>query len=192
MNSRQLRLLRAASATAAATLIAGVSHTLGGGAAPHPLLMIAIAALLTPVSALLIGVQPSRPRVAATVVVAQGVFHTLFQLLGAPTQVAVGGTHPHHHDLAALAPLPPAVSPAAWMIFAHAVAAFITVVLVWHAERMLRAIAGWVRALLRRALAAADAVHERPPALRSLIRTLTDAGPASAASGRGPPALARG
>ena len=45
MTSRQLRFLRAAAVSAIATLLAAVSHTLAGGAAPHPLLIAAVATL---------------------------------------------------------------------------------------------------------------------------------------------------
>ncbi|MGV2903535.1 hypothetical protein ACNPM4_17850, partial [Microbacterium sp. AGC62] len=71
MNARQLRLVRAAAVSSVATLLAALSHTFGGGAAPHPLLILAVATLLTPFSALLVGTRQSRGRVASAVFVAQ-------------------------------------------------------------------------------------------------------------------------
>ncbi len=85
MTSRQLRFLRAAAVSAIATLLAAVSHTLAGGAAPHPLLIAAVAVLFVPLSAAVAGGRPSRARVAVAVLLAQAAFHLLFQLLGAPT-----------------------------------------------------------------------------------------------------------
>lgn len=193
MNTRQLRLVRAAVVSSVATLIAALSHTLGGGAAPHALLILAVATLLTPMSALLVGVRHSRGRVAATVFVGQAAFHLLFQALGSPTGSApvVGGGHSHHVDLAVLGAASPATAPGTLMLFAHVVAAVLTTVLVWHGEAVVRVVARWVDALFRHASAAAPATHRRPPFLRSVAVVSFDAAVSAAEPRRGPPALIR-
>ena len=192
MTPRQLRLLRAACASGIATLLAAVSHTIGGGAAPHALLVVALSALLTPPAALLIGIRPRRARVAATVLASQGAFHTVFLLLGAPTGSGRIGAHEHHLDVTLLEPLSPATNPDAAMLGSHVVAAVLTTLLIWHGERLLRGVGGWVQAMLRRALAPAPAHHEPPAVLRSTLRPVFDTGITAVASRRGPPLLVRG
>lgn len=191
MTSRQLRLLRAGAASAVATLIAAVSHTIGGGVAPHPLLVLAVTAFLTPLSALLIGSRVSRARVAATVGVSQAVFHLAFQYLGTPTGSPAIGPHTHHVELpaaiAATVPLPDA-----GMIAAHVLAAMLTTLLVWRGEAVLRTIARWMRALLRLPVPRPLAEHTAPSPLRVSVRVFGDALFSSTAPRRGPPVLVRG
>lgn len=197
MTARQLRLLRASAASAVATLIAAVSHTFGGGTAPHPLLILAVTAFLLPVSALLIGSRPSRARVAATITVAQTGFHLAFQFLGSPeatnSSLATGPTigHSHHVELpptiAAALPLPDA-----GMIGAHVIAALLTTLLVWHGESVLRVILGWVSALLRTASPLPLPAHDAPAAPLPLTRVVERVLFSSVAPRRGPPALLRG
>ena len=185
MTSRQLRLLRAAAASSIATLLAASSHTLAGGAAPHPLLVLAISVLLVPLASLLIGARVSKPRVALTVLVSQAVFHVVFQLLGAPTgsTIALG----HHHDLIPLGAVTIAALPALAMIAGHIAAAVATTALLWHGEALVRGIACWVLALARRAAAPAPAEHRRPAELVSHRHPLVDNARSAAVSRRGPP-----
>lgn len=193
MNARQLRLVRAAAVSSVATLIAAVSHTLGGGSAPAPLLILAVTTLLTPLSALLVGARRSRGRVALAVLIAQGAFHVVFQVLGSPSGSGAASAlgHSHHVDLSLLGPASAATAPGALMLLAHAVAAVLTTLLVWHGEGLLRAVARWVEALLLRAVAFASSDHPRPRPLRSLPLLSIDAAVAAAVSRRGPPPLAR-
>ncbi|WP_460799530.1 hypothetical protein [Microbacterium sp. GXF0217] len=148
MTFRQLRLLRAAAATSVATTLAAVSHTIGGGMPPHPLLVIALSVLLIPLAAVLIGRRPSATRTALTVLVSQAVFHVLFQVLaGSLTDAAVpSGGHAHH--VATLGPVVAVVAPDAPMLLSHLLAALATTLLLWHGERILRAVADWTRARL--------------------------------------------
>lgn len=195
MNARQLRLIRAASVSVVATLVAALSHTTGGGATPHPLLILAVAALLTPLSALLVGIRTSRGRVAAAVFLAQGSFHLLFQALGSPTEAGTGTAeglgHSHHIELALLAPVSSAASPGAAMLFAHVSAAALTTLLVWHGEAVVRTVARWVQALLRHAAAVATVEHRRPPRLRTLVMPSFNAAISTTVPRRGPPPLGR-
>lgn len=196
MTTRQLRLLRAAAVSASATLIAAVSHTIGGGAAPHPLLILAVTVLFLAPTAVLLGLRRSRWRVAVAVLASQAAFHVLFQVLGAPTVDAdlegAVGPHLHHLDLSQLggvAAMPPLD---AAMLLAHVGAAALTTLLVWHAERIVRAVAGWFRALVRRASPTGTSGHRRPASLRPLRSTPLDRAVAAAVSRRGPPVCARG
>ncbi|WP_149085045.1 MULTISPECIES: hypothetical protein [Microbacterium] len=193
MNSRQLRFLRAAAVSTTATLLAAVSHTLGGGAAPHPLLIAAIAVLFVPLSAGVVGVRSSRIRVAGGVFMAQAAFHVIFQLLGAPTAGnAVALAHVHHLDLRALGPLSPTPALDGLMASAHVLAAVLTTLLLWHGESMLGTIARWFHAALRRIATAATALPAPPRPLRSALLPPLDAAAAAVTSRRGPPVLAGG
>jgi hypothetical protein len=191
VTSRQLRLVRAAAVSSVATLIAAVSHTLGGGAAPHPLLVVAVAALLTPLCAVLVGTRQSRVRVAAGVLLAQAAFHLVFLFLGAPTGSGTAGSlpHGHHIDLALLEPVAPAVTADGGMLLAHVAAAALTTLLVWHGEALVQAVASWFQALLLTGEPCAPAHHRRPRPLRALLWSPLDAAIAVAVSRRGPPAL---
>ncbi|MEZ7754785.1 hypothetical protein O5Y58_04625 [Microbacterium paraoxydans] len=194
MTSRQLRFLRAAAVSAIATLLAAVSHTLAGGAAPHPLLITAVAALFVPLCAAVVGRRSSRARVAVAVILAQGAFHLLFQLLGAPTAGdAPGlGAHSHHLDLSALGPLSPVPGPGALMLSAHLVAALLTTVLLWHGESVLRTIARWFLAALRRGTVPATTPPAPPLPLRSALLPPLDVATTAVFSRRGPPVLVGG
>ncbi|MFJ6427577.1 hypothetical protein [Microbacterium maritypicum] len=193
MNARQLRLVRAAAVSSVATLLAALSHTLGGGAVPHMLLILAVATLLTPLSALLVGIRESRGRVAIAVFLGQAAFHVVFQLLGSPAGTApiAGGGHAHHLDLSALSSTAPTAAPGTLMLFAHVVAAVLTTFLVWHGEAVVRVVARWVDALFRRASAGAPAMHRRPPRLRSTTIASFAVAISAAVPRRGPPALLR-
>ncbi|MEV7798251.1 hypothetical protein AB0O14_04120 [Microbacterium foliorum] len=188
MTSRQLRLLRAAAASGAATLVAAASHTTAGGAAPHPLLVLAVATLLVPLAALLIGARVSRARVALTVLVSQGLFHLVFQLLGTPTGATALSGHHHHLDLAALGPVVAATAPDALMLVGHVIAAIITTALVCHGESSVRAIAGWVQARLRHTVTVFRPAHERPAFPVFVIRVPKENDFSASVSRRGPPA----
>lgn len=194
MTSRQLRFLRAAAVSTIATLLAAVSHTLAGGAAPHPLLITAVAAFFVPLSAAVVGGRPSRARVAAAVVLAQAAFHLIFQLLGAPAagDAAGVGAHVHHLDLSALGPLSPAAGPDALMLSAHLVSAVLTTLLLWHGESVLRTICRWFHAAVRRAATPASAPPAPPRPLRSALLSPLDAAVTAVVSRRGPPVVVGG
>lgn len=187
VTTRQLRILRAAAASSVATLLAALSHTIGGGMPPHPLLVLALSVLLIPLAAVLIGRRPSAPRTALTVLVAQLVFHVLFHVLGGTASESAASTPAHAHHAVALGPAVSIALPDAPMILAHGVAATLTVLLLWHGERMLRGIAAWARARLLPSLPASPARHEVPlvPASPLLSVRLTPL--AEALSRRGPP-----
>lgn len=203
MTTRQLRLLRGAAVSSIATITAAVSHTLGGGAPPHPLLVLSLSILLTPLASLLVGRTLGFGRLSASVLLSQSVFHLLFVALGATLapaastgsatistgSVAINTGHQHALTLGALVS---GAAPDAGMLGAHIIAALFTIAVLWRGERLLRAIARWVRTALRMRMprlhgdwpvpASADAA---PVRFSSTIRT-------SALSSRGPPVIACG
>lgn len=187
MTPRQLRLLRAATASSVATTLAAVSHTIAGGAAPHPLLVVAMASFLVPIAAMLIGARASRIRVATTVLVSQTLFHAAFQVLGAPTGTPIVSGHQHHLDLSALGTAASAAAPDSVMLLGHLVAAVLTTAALWHGESMVRAVAGWVEARLRRSIPLFRPPHERPASPVFALPLLIDAALSSSVSRRGPP-----
>lgn len=190
MTSRQLRLLRGATASSVATILAAVSHTVGGGAPPHPLLVVALSVFLTPVAALLVGRTLSLGKLSATVLLSQGVFHVLFVALGA-TLTTTGAVSGHRHHTT-LAPLTSTVSPDAGMLDAHVLAAAVTIILLWHGERVLRGIARWVRSTLRLRLPRLHGSWPVPASYPRTERIFVATIRTSDISLRGPPVFSRG
>lgn len=195
MSIRQLRLLRGAAASVVATMIAALSHTFGGGSLPHPLLMLTVAVLLTPVAALLVGARVRLPGVAAAVTATQLVFHGAFELVGGitPTGLTPGA---HHHgalilNIEASTAHSSLLTSSPVMLAAHAAAAAVTVMLLWRGELLVQLVARWVRALLRTPQPTTPHLEDiRLPGPRSVIppaaaRLLEDC-----AWRRGPPARA--
>lgn len=192
MTARQQRALRGVAASSVATLLAAASHTVAGGPAPAFLLVAAMIALLTPVAGALAGPRMSLSRLAAAALVSQAAFHGVFQLLGSPSGTGASAhieRHGHHITLiAASAPAPEG----AGMYVAHAVAALVTVALLWRGERLVRAIARGAVALLRRAAAPLPPAAPRlprplpAPAVAAVLPALL-----SSVSRRGPPAALR-
>lgn len=189
MTSRQLRLLRGATAASIATIIAAVSHTIGGGAPPHPLLVIALSVFLTPLASLIVGRTPGIARLSVAVLVSQTVFHVLFVALGATVSAAV--TRGHQHVLT-LDPLTSTVAPDAGMLGAHIAAAALTIALLWRGEQLMRTVARWVRAALRTRTPRLYADWRIPVAFTSTPRRFVSRIRIGDISRRGPPALPRG
>jgi hypothetical protein len=189
VTTRQLRLVRGAAASSIATIIAAVSHTIGGGAPPHPLLIIALSVFLTPLAALLVGRSPGITRLSAAVLVSQTIFHVIFVALGAtasPTVVA------GHHHVMTLDPLSATVAPDAGMLGAHVLAAVLTIAMLWRGERLLGIVLRWVRAVLRTRMPRPHAEWPTPASVAITARRFVSSIPAAAISRRGPPALSRG
>ncbi|GAA1529372.1 hypothetical protein HD600_002363 [Microbacterium ginsengiterrae] len=194
MTSRQLRLLRGAAASSVATIIAAVSHTVGGGASPHPLLIVAVSVFLAPLAAVMVGRRPSLPRLSATVVVSQVIFHALFVALNATVTPTVGSsTHDHSGVVLPVDVATAAIVTDGGMTTAHVVAAVLTIALLHRGESVLVAIARGVHAVLRRGLpVAAPASWPAPAAFAGTARTAVDIIRIADASRRGPPVLFRG
>lgn len=191
VTTRQQRVLRGAVAAAVATLLAATSHTIAGGPAPAPLLIGLMMALLTPVAGALVGPRPRLARLAAAVTVSQVAFHGAFQLLGSPTGIRMSPTaaHAHVHGVVdpAMLQATAAAPESTGMYVAHAIAAALTIALLWRGERAVHAIARETLRVLRRAEAPRPAlVPDAPAAFASPVRP---AGPRllPSVSWRGPP-----
>ena len=148
--ARRLRVARGGAAAAVATTIAATAHTLSGGTAPAPWLLVAVTALAWPLAVLLIGRRTSVLRTALAVTAAQALLHGAFSLVGDASPAAAVAhvhvdVHVHVHGRVALVPLETADTT---MTGGHLLAAALTVVLIHTGERMLRAIAAGIRSAL--------------------------------------------
>lgn len=174
----------------AATTLGSVSHALGGGNMPHPLLF----ALATALSALLtLGISLLNLRatsLAAGVTAGQGLLHLLYT----QSDIALTTTlHSHHHtDIQVLAAAPHHHhSPL--MGLTHALAAAATFALLRHGENLLTLILDLVGAGLTRLTRLPRAIAPEGPArIRATYRPILPA--LRTALGecritRGPPAL---
>ncbi|WP_051172665.1 hypothetical protein [Microbacterium indicum] len=122
-------------------MIAAISHTVGGGAPPAPLLVVGMAAVLVFPAMALMGSRPRPFRIAATTLAAQGAFHAAFLALGAPVAGGPFVAGHHHHDMV----LPLAVSHAdGGMWGAHVVAAAVTIAILTFGERAVLRALSWV------------------------------------------------
>ncbi|UWF78773.1 MULTISPECIES: hypothetical protein [Microbacterium] len=166
--SRRPHVIRGFAAASVATFVALASHVFAGGGMPG-MLGIAVPWLLSlMVCTLLAGRRLSPVRLTASVAISQLLFHALFVLGGIAPRTGLG---PHEHGVPALPALAdrpvggPVGSPAAAAAFVpdtaamwagHAVAAALTVVLLYRGERIVHAL---------RALASALAAWLGRPAL---------------------------
>lgn len=172
MTRRQVRALRGAAAAAIAVLFASTAHTLSGGDAPPLWLIVGITILATPLCIALVGGRRSVPRLAAAVAVAQVALHAAFAAVGTAAPSAAAG---HHHDVMlmsgpAVGPAG-ALDPAGAMMFGHAVAALVTLLVLAWGERTMAAIANGVRRVLRRT---AEPTAVRPLSAPAPSPTLRD------------------
>ncbi|GAA3631051.1 hypothetical protein GCM10022200_12360 [Microbacterium awajiense] len=190
MTTRQVRAARGAIGALVAVLLGAAAHTIGGGAAPSPGVVAAVALLAWPFAVLLAGRRLAGWRVAATVLIAQLFLHVAFTLVGHGT--AAVASPAGHHGAVSLALLSgPSVAPDASMTAMHVVAAAATIVVLYSGERMLRALARGMRSVFARIGAIAAPVAGGPLAATTAPVTA----PAfllalSSLSRRGPPALA--
>ncbi|MGY1551111.1 hypothetical protein ACW5CM_04895 [Microbacterium sp. A588] len=196
MTPRQLRLLRGAAASSMSTIIAAVSHTIGGGSPPQPLLVLALSILLTPLAAFLVGRTLNVTKLSATVALAQAAFHVLFVALGAAlrpgTNTGQNSQHAHHGHHLVLGSITSSIAPDDSMLGAHVLAAALTVVLLWRGERILGFIARWVRAALVRRLPRLHGEWSAPCAHAAAAPRPNHQLWASDLSLRGPPVCLRG
>ncbi|GAA3076406.1 MULTISPECIES: hypothetical protein [Actinomycetes] len=148
------RVLRGMLAAAVAIGSATAAHLTAGHHGPHPVILLLAIAVSVPVCVALARVPLSRWRLAAAVLVSQGVLHVLFALFPyshASASLSVGqsshpGHHRHHVDHLVLAePSASAVSahgvvPDAAMSVAHLSAGVLTYALLRRGEVLLQAL----------------------------------------------------
>lgn len=150
--SRGARTARGAAIAAFATFVASLAHTVGGGQLPGPVAVLLALAFSTPLAMVLTGPKSRLLRTAAAALVAQAALHLLYAAGGAWSAVPAGGTMTEHAvhaasavDLAAVAPASGAAvvdhGHAAFMPFAHLVAAALTIAFLAAADRAIASIA---------------------------------------------------
>jgi len=190
VTARQTRALRGSAAAAIATLVAATAHTLSGGGAAHPLLIVSVAALAAPLAVWLAGHRGSWWRTGLVVCAAQALFHLAFAAVGDARPLSTG--HAHHLAGVMTAPeavLSPTLDPA--MMTGHLAAALVTIVAVRRGEQLLRVLGRGILRLVSRAAVSLPQPLALPSPLpaRSAVappRTLLDC----SLSRRGPPAFA--
>jgi hypothetical protein len=183
---RHVRALRGTTAAWVATVVAATAHTLAGGGAPSPALVVAVGILASPFAVGLIGRRLSAWRMGATVLASQTLFHVAFALTADADPAALHGHHVTHLG----GHLSAVVLPDAPMLAAHALAAFATLVALQSGERMLRALGRGIRSVFTRA----RGIAPRAPMPRLVTPQTRPSGGAprvvlSDASRRGPPAF---
>lgn len=158
LERRRRTLAAALAVSAATTLVTGLAHSLGGGAAPDALLVatafVATLVLLAPV----VGARGSLPRQVAAVSLAQLVQHVLYSLPGTASPAAG-----HVHGASASLPSATVLDEHASMPVAHVAAGALTLVALRLAPL---AIAAMIAAMSPR-LARAVLDGTAPPARRS-------------------------
>lgn len=191
MTARQARALRGSAAAAIATLVAATAHTLSGGGAAHPLLIVSVAALAAPLAVWLAGHRGSWWRTALVVSAAQALFHVAFAAVGDARPLSAGHTHHLAGAVTAAAAVPasPPLDPA--MIAGHLAAALVTIVAVRRGEQLLRALGRGILRLVARAAVTLPVPLALPSLLpaRSAVAT-PRAHLHCSLSRRGPPAFA--
>ena len=147
-HATRARVLRGGLAGVSATLVALVSHLAGGGQLPGPLGIVVPLALSLPICMAWSGRRLSLPRLSASVVASQLFFHVLF-MLGTPTSAAPpsAGRQAHAgHEAMQLMTAPVAqeaghasgmTHDGATMWIWHAVAAVVTITVLYRGELML-------------------------------------------------------
>jgi hypothetical protein len=192
MTTRWTRVVRGLVAASVAVFVADFAHVAGGGDAPGFAGIALALAFSTLVCIALAGRRLARWRVAASVILSQGAFHLLFQVLGTPspslpmrgmqmTPLVVTGGSDHAPD-------------SVWMWAAHGVAAGLTIVALFWGESALGGLWASARLALTRALRVplviASTPHQlpvvdaiaQPHIARFLITGLRHRGPPLAAA----------
>ncbi len=165
---RGARVGRAFAAITAATILAASAHTLGGGGAPPAWIIALVIALGLPLAAVLAGRRLTLTRTSLLVLLAQGLLHVAFASVGT-ADLSAHLTHVHHGSLEWAASSGIAATPA--MPWHHLLAAVITVVLVRHADALLRRIRAGLQRLLRARIPRLLTSHRVPAALSFPRRT---------------------
>ena len=134
MATRWARFARGWVAAGFATLVAVVSHSLGGGAVPGVAAVVLSLAFASLACIALSGKTLSAWRLAAAVGVSQFLFHAVFSTLGTASAVAPASAH-LHEAVPFLASATHAPHAQSWMLPAHLAAAILTFLALRYGER---------------------------------------------------------
>jgi hypothetical protein len=195
MTTRWARFLRGWTAAAVSVFVALCSHGLAGGDVPSPAGVALCLAFAGMICIALAGKTLSLPRLAVSVAVSQFLFHGAFSLLGSAPATAQNGSMainmaPHALHLRAAADS--GMTMPAWMWFAHAIAAVVTIAALRYGERAFWAGLALARPFVIRMLAFVDSAEtpRRPGPVDSTRRGHRSRLIVVSRSLRGPPALA--
>jgi hypothetical protein len=192
------RVARGAAAATLSTFVALLSHVAGGGIVPAVEGVTVPLLLSLAVCTVLAGRRLSLPRLAASVVMSQVLFHVLF-VLGSPTGVTAtdGTTTAHVHSVVLDSATAHGHPDGSTMWWAHALAALITIVALRRGERATAHLLGVTRivvvglatARLERARSISPVVIERftPPVASGHERVSVRRDQATDTTRRGPP-----
>lgn len=191
MESRQLRAVRGSAAAWFATFVALASHVIAGGAWPTIMGLIVPLALSGLVCVLLAGRRLSLWRLSVSVFVSQSLFHLLFTFFtptahttSAPVAVNAleryslhhGGAHGSGHGLMPGAMTDSMATGQAMhshaslsMIFAHVVAGFITIAMIYWAEQLPVSLCEFARVVIRALVPKILGAHTVPEGPRQTI-----------------------
>jgi len=195
-SSRAAQALRGVLAAFLSTFVALLSHVAGGGEMPALMGVLVPLVLASAACVLLAGRRMSILRLSLSVVISQLLFHTLF-VLGAGGQVvtaAPSGHAGHGAEPVLLTSMPGMAGHShATMWVAHAFAAVITIVAIYHGERVVEHVRTFTSAIVR-VLILTVPVAETPskPALSGFEAVLLPSSLsvfASTHAHRGPPVL---
>lgn len=133
MHSRTDRLARGTVAAGIATFVAALSHAAGGGTFPAPVLLAVAFVVSVGWCTAVLGRRFSWARVSVSVIASQALFHGTFGLAGSTDAhiVAQSGAHSAHAGGTTLTIVQDAAEHAhagTPMVFAHAVAALVTII----------------------------------------------------------------
>jgi hypothetical protein len=193
------RVARGTAAAAVSTFVALLSHVAGGGVVPAVEGVAVPLVLSFAVCTVLAGRRLSLPRLAASVVVSQLLFHVLF-VLGSPTgMTATDGTtasSAHVHSIVLDTTASHGHTDGAGMWWAHALAALVTIVALRRGERASAHLLGVARIVvlrlaiaplqrarsvvpvaIKRVVPPVAVAHERVDARRDLATVSTRRGP---------------
>lgn len=194
-HSRALRVLRGSAAAGMATFVALLSHVASGGQPPGWLGVLVPLTLAAMICTLLAGRQLSFIRLALSVVTSQLLFHLLF-VLGTGSLASATGSGHDHGSLSIDIPVSTHAHSDQAMWIGHGIAAIITVVAIYYAERVIaavialaRRVAAWALRIVDRTLVHAPAsLRRRAPGWPEVFRMPLGVFAASLLR-RGPPAL---
>ena len=198
MSPRAARLLRGALLGGVATVLAAVSHLVGGGPAPSGVALVLGGVFATAVGTIAVGrARPGRrtltlPRTIAGVAISQLAFHLVFSLLGQGAAVTVAG---EHHGVASFAADPGAAvaQGGAAMWAAHLVAGVLTVLYLRRLEERVWAVLARLGGLAVRALRIRTSPVSAEPRMAAtrVVRVPAASALLETIARRGPPVTAR-
>ena len=199
MTARSLRAVRGVTAAAIATVLAAVSHTLGGGSAPSAGLILAITLMAAPLATALVGPRLTLWRLTTAVLMSQIAFHAAFSTFGSEAGAGMVASAHQHGSSARALPSTDAIPPAPnaitavfsadpLMVGVHVAAAIVSIALLHRGEHALRCLMAMVIDVVARRSSVPVSSH-RPalPATASALAIPVSTPLTTSIRRRGPP-----